>query len=58
MAQLMESIEKYGFMTPLIVMPITEGVGLLLGAMLVCTVIWYRTQYMNYILLGVAATSS
>lgn len=29
-------------------------VGLLLGAMLVCTFIWYRTQYMNYILLGVA----
>lgn len=28
--------------------------GLLLGAMLVCTVIWYRTQFMNYILLGVA----
>ena len=29
-------------------------VGLLLGAMLVCTFIWYRTQFMNYILLGVA----
>lgn len=29
-------------------------VGLLLRAMLVCTIIWYRTQYMNYILLGVA----
>ena len=29
-------------------------VGLLLGAMLVCTIIWYRTQYMNYILLGIA----
>ena len=28
-------------------------VGLLLGAMLVCTIIWYRTQYMNYILLPV-----
>ena len=25
--------------------------GLLLGAMLVCTFIWYRTQFMNYILL-------
>ena len=29
-------------------------VGLLLGAMLVCTIIWYRTQYMNYIILGIA----
>lgn len=29
-------------------------VGLLLGAMLLCTLIWYRTQYMNYILLGIA----
>ncbi len=29
-------------------------VGLLLGAMLVCTIIWYRTQFMNYILLGIA----
>ena len=29
-------------------------VGLLLGAMFVCTFIWYRTQFMNYILLGVA----
>ena len=29
-------------------------VGLLLGAMLVCTFIWYRTRFMNYILLGVA----
>ena len=29
-------------------------VGLLLGAMLVCTFIWYRTQFMNYFLLGVA----
>ena len=29
-------------------------VGLLLGAMLVCTFIWYRTQFINYILLGVA----
>ena len=29
-------------------------IGLLLGAMLVCTIIWYRTQYMNYILLGIA----
>ena len=29
-------------------------VGLILGAMLVCTFIWYRTQFMNYILLGVA----
>ena len=28
--------------------------GLLLGAMLVCTFIWYRTQYMNYIILGIA----
>lgn len=28
--------------------------GLLLVAMLVCTFIWYRTQFMNYILLGVA----
>ena len=28
--------------------------GLLLGAMLVCTFIWYRTRFMNYILLGVA----
>ena len=28
--------------------------GLLLGAMLVCTFIWYRTQFMNYFLLGVA----
>ena len=27
---------------------------LLLGAMLVCTIIWYRTQYMNYIILGIA----
>ena len=27
-------------------------VGLLLGAMLVCTFIWYRTQFMNYFLLG------
>ena len=27
--------------------------GLLLGAMLVCTFIWYRTRFMNYILLGV-----
>ena len=25
-----------------------------LGAMLVCTIIWYRTQYMNYIILGIA----
>lgn len=22
--------------------------------MLVCTIIWYRTQYMNYIILGIA----
>ena len=29
-------------------------VGLLLGAMLVCTIIWYRMQYMNYIILGIA----
>ena len=29
-------------------------VGLLLGAKFVCTIIWYRTQYMNYILLGIA----
>ena len=29
-------------------------VGLLLGAMFVCTIIWYRTQYMNYIILGIA----
>ena len=29
-------------------------VALLLGAMLVCTFIWYRTQFMNYILLPVA----
>ena len=29
-------------------------VGLLLGAMFVCTFIWYRTRFMNYILLGVA----
>ena len=29
-------------------------VGLFLGAMLVCTFIWYRTRFMNYILLGVA----
>ena len=29
-------------------------VGLLLGAMLVCTFIWYRIQFMNYILLGIA----
>lgn len=29
-------------------------VGLLLGEMLVCTIIWYRTQYMNYIILGIA----
>ena len=28
-------------------------VGLLLGAMFVCTIIWYRTQYMNYIILGI-----
>ena len=28
--------------------------GLLLGAMLVCTFIWYRCQFMNYFLLGVA----
>ena len=28
-------------------------VGLLLGAMFVCTFIWYRTRFMNYILLGV-----
>ena len=28
--------------------------GLLLGAMLVYTIIWYRTQYMNYIILGIA----
>ena len=27
--------------------------GLLLGAMFVCTIIWYRTQYMNYIILGI-----
>ena len=29
-------------------------VGLLLGAMLVCTIIWHRMQYMNYIILGIA----
>ena len=29
-------------------------VGLLLGAMFVCTFIWYRIRFMNYILLGVA----
>ena len=29
-------------------------VGLLLGAMLVCTIIWYRMQYMDYIILGIA----
>ena len=29
-------------------------VGLLLGAMLVCIIIWHRMQYMNYIILGIA----
>ena len=29
-------------------------VGLLLGVMFVCTFIWYRTRFMNYILLRVA----
>ena len=42
MQELVESIKVKGV------------VGLLLGAMLVCTFIWYRTQFMNYILLGVA----
>ena len=32
----------------------TRPVLVLLGAMLVCTFIWYRTRFMNYILLGVA----
>ena len=54
MARLMESIERYGIMNPLIVMPTKGLVGLLLGAMLVCTIIWYRMQYMNYIILGIA----
>ena len=39
MARLMESIERYGIMNPLIVMPTKGLVGLLLGAMLVCTII-------------------
>ena len=42
--------ERYSY----ILIDCMPSLGLLLGAMLVCTIIWYRTQYMNYIILGIA----
>lgn len=42
--------ERYDY----ILIDCMPSLGLLLEAMLVCTIIWYRTQYMNYIILGIA----